>query len=40
MARAFADAVKAGHAAFVAQPMLPSDVAIPSTPEIGLAHLV
>jgi thiazole synthase len=40
MARAFADAVKAGHAAFVAQPMLPSDVAISSTPEIGLAYLV
>jgi thiazole synthase len=40
MARAFADAVKAGRAAFVAQPMLPSDVAIPSTPELGLAHLV
>jgi thiazole synthase len=40
MAGAFADAVRAGHAAFVAQPMLLSDVAVASTPEMGLANLV
>jgi thiazole synthase len=39
MAEAFAHAVKAGRAAFVAEPMMPSDVAIPSTPETGLAFL-
>lgn len=39
MAEAFAHAVKAGRAAFVAQPMMPSDVAVPSTPEAGLAWL-
>jgi len=40
MAGAFADAVRAGRSAFIAQPILPSDVAIPSTPELGLAHLI
>ena len=39
MAEAFANAVKAGRSAFLAQPMLPSDVAIPSTPDSGLALL-
>ena len=39
MAGAFANAVKAGRTAFLAQPMMPSDVAIPSTPEAGLAFL-
>jgi thiazole synthase len=40
MAQAFAHAVTAGRSAFLAQPMMPSDVAIPSTPEAGLAFLV
>jgi thiazole synthase len=39
MAEAFSNAVKAGRAAFVAEPMMPSNVAIPSTPEAGLAFL-
>lgn len=39
MAEAFAHAVKAGRAAFFAEPMMPSDVAIASTPETGLAFL-
>lgn len=39
MARAFARAVEAGREALLAQPMMPSDVAIPSTPEAGLAFL-
>jgi thiazole synthase len=39
MAEAFAYAVKAGRAAYVAEPMMPSDVAVPSTPEAGLAFL-
>lgn len=39
MAEAFADAVKAGRAGFLAQPMMSSDVAIASTPETGLAFL-
>jgi thiazole synthase len=39
MATAFAHAVKAGRAAFVAQPILPSDIGIPSTPTIGRAFL-
>ncbi|HEY0940935.1 MAG TPA: thiazole synthase [Steroidobacter sp.] len=39
MAEAFAHAVRAGRAALVAEPMLPSDVAVPSTPEAGLAFL-
>ncbi|MDY6945076.1 MAG: thiazole synthase [Pseudomonadota bacterium] len=39
MAEAFAHAVRAGHAGFVAQPMMASDVAIASTPADGLAWL-
>jgi thiazole synthase len=39
MAEAFYNAVKAGRTAFVAEPMMPSDVAISSTPETGLAFL-
>jgi thiazole synthase len=39
MAEAFAHAVRAGRAAFLAQPMMPSDVAVASTPEAGLAFL-
>jgi len=39
MAAAFALAVNAGYAAFVADPMQPRDVAVPSTPEIGKAFL-
>lgn len=39
MARAFARAVESGREALLAQPMMPSDVAIPSTPEAGLAFL-
>jgi thiazole synthase len=40
MAEAFANGVKAGRAAFLAEPMLPSDVAIPSTPSAGRAFLI
>ncbi len=39
MAAAFKHAVSAGHAALLAEPMLPSDVAVPSTPEVGLPWL-
>ena len=39
LAEAFAHAVRAGRAAFLAQPMMPSDVAVASTPEAGLALL-
>ena len=39
MAGAFAQAIEAGHAAFLAQPMEPRDMAAPSTPLIGLASL-
>ncbi len=39
MARAFARAVEAGHEAHAAGLMLPRDMAVPSTPLIGLAAL-
>jgi len=39
MAEAFAQAVEAGHAAFLAGPMEPRDQATPSTPVIGKAFL-
>jgi thiazole synthase len=39
MALAFAKAVEAGREAFVADPMLPRDMAAPSTPVIGMADL-
>lgn len=39
MAAAFAQAVNAGHAAFIAEPMQPRDVAVPSTPVVGKAFL-
>lgn len=39
MARAFAQAVEAGRAAFLADPMEPRDMAVPSTPVIGRATL-
>ena len=39
MARAFALAVEAGHAAYRAQPLEPRDMAAPSTPVIGKAAL-
>lgn len=39
MAAAFAKAVEAGQAAFLAQPMQPRDMAAPSTPVIGRAFL-
>jgi len=39
MARAFASAVEAGHAAYLAGPMEPRDVATPSTPVVGRAFL-
>lgn len=35
MAGAFADAVRAGRAAFLAGPMIAQDIAAPSTPELG-----
>jgi thiazole synthase len=40
MAEAFAYGVKAGRAAFLAEPILPSDVAMPSTPVSGRAFLL
>ena len=39
MAAAFAQAVEAGHAARLAGPMQPRDMAAPSTPVMGGAHL-
>jgi thiazole synthase len=39
MARAFALAVEAGRAAYLARPMEPRDMAVPSTPVIGKAAL-
>ncbi len=39
MAKAMADAVTAGRAAYLAQPMPPRDMAVPSTPVLGKAHL-
>ena len=39
MARAFALGVEAGRAAYLAQPMEPRDMAVPSTPVIGKAVL-
>lgn len=39
MAHAFAQAVDAGHAARLAGPMAPRDLALPSTPVIGRAFL-
>jgi thiazole synthase len=39
MARAFAQAVEAGRTAFVARPMEPRDMAVPSTPVLGRAAL-
>ncbi len=39
MARAFAQAIEAGRAAFVAGPMQPRDMAAPSTPVLGKANL-
>ncbi len=39
MAEAFAQAVAAGHTAAMADPMLPRDMAAPSTPVIGKAFL-
>jgi thiazole synthase len=35
MAGAFANAIRAGRAAFQAGPMIPQDTAVPSTPKIG-----
>ena len=39
MARAFAQAIQAGRAAFLAGPMQPRDMASPSTPVVGRAVL-
>lgn len=39
MARAFSDAVAAGKAAYLAEPMEPRDMAAPSTPVMGKAFL-
>ena len=39
MARAFAQAIEAGRAAFLAGPMPPRDMAAPSTPVVGRAAL-
>jgi len=39
MARAFAQSVEAGRAAYLASPMPPRDMAVPSTPVLGKAHL-
>jgi thiazole synthase len=35
MAGAFAEAIKGGHRAFLAGPMIVQEIAVPSTPEIG-----
>jgi thiazole synthase len=40
MARAFAKAIEAGRAAFLAGPMQPRDMAAPSTPVVGKAVLI
>ena len=40
MAEAFATAIEAGRAAYLAGPMEPHDMAVPSTPLIGKAFLV
>ena len=37
MAAAFAQAIAAGREAFLAEPMLPRDMAVPSTPVLGQA---
>jgi thiazole synthase len=37
MAEAFSKAVEAGYQAFEAQPLEPRDMAVPSTPVIGMA---
>ncbi|MDZ4310498.1 MAG: thiazole synthase [Cypionkella sp.] len=39
MARAFGQAVEAGRMAYQAGPMLPRDMAVPSTPIFGMANL-
>lgn len=39
MAKAFGEAVSAGRTAFDAQPLEPRDMAVPSTPVVGLAVL-
>jgi thiazole synthase len=39
MAKAFAQAVEAGRAAYLAGPMEPRDMAAPSTPVLGKAQL-
>lgn len=39
MARAMADAVRSGRAAYLADPMAPCDMAVPSTPVLGKAFL-
>ena len=39
MAAAFAHAIEAGREAFLAEPMLPRDMAVPSTPVLGQAFL-
>lgn len=39
MAQAFALAVEAGRIAYAASPMEPRDMAVPSTPVVGKAHL-
>lgn len=39
MARAFAQAIEAGRTGFAAQPMAACDMAVPSTPLIGMATL-
>lgn len=40
MAAAFAKAIEAGRAAYLAEPMLPRDFAVPSTPVLGKAVFV
>ena len=40
MASAFGMAVQAGRAAYLAGPLEPRDMAVPSTPVLGLPHLV
>ena len=39
MARAFADAIRAGRGSFLAGPMVEQETAVPSTPDIGLPFM-
>lgn len=40
MAKAMAQAIEAGHNGYIADPMDPRDMAVPSTPTLGMAELI